>query len=382
MRESWPNVPLRQVLKQVERPEPVDPERTYRLLGARWYADGLFIKETCPGSSIQAARVYKVQEGDFVYNRLFAWKGSFALAGPDHDGCYVSNEFPCFLADPDHLDTRCLRHYFSREISWLEALGLSSGGTPTSRNRLKEEPFLRMTLPLPPLPEQRRIVARIEELAGKIAEANHLQGEVDDNLSHFVSSLHCKLSGDREIVVSDFLDLHEEQEEIVVDISYPQIGVRGFGGGLFKKYAVKGNETTYRYFNRVFSGALILSQVKGWEGAIGVASDDLAGWYVSPEYRTFRYNPDEADPNYLRYIVATSWFWSKLKTLTRGVGARRERTRPDQFLKMRLPMPTVDRQWEVLPLLNKLDALDGIRAAAELDALLPSILDKAFRGEL
>src|SRR5207249_8193310 len=107
---------------------------------------------------------------DFVYNRLFAWKGSFAVATEANAGCYVSNEFPCFAIDQDRADAKFLWRYFSRASPWEEALGLSAGGTPTSRNRLKEEKFLSMEIPIPPLPQQRRIVARIEELAAKIHE--------------------------------------------------------------------------------------------------------------------------------------------------------------------------------------------------------------------
>src|SRR5262249_40182905 len=56
--------------------------------------------------------------------------------------------------------------------AWDGELGRRKGGTQASRNRLKEEKFLAMQIPLPPVSEQRRIVARIEELAAKINEAN------------------------------------------------------------------------------------------------------------------------------------------------------------------------------------------------------------------
>src|SRR5262249_5531928 len=91
------------------------------------------------------------------------------------DGCSVSNEFPCFEIDVGRLDGRFLWSYFRRENTWNEALGLSTGATPTSRNRLKESLFLKMRMPLPPLPEQQRIVAWIEDLAGKLRDAQELR---------------------------------------------------------------------------------------------------------------------------------------------------------------------------------------------------------------
>src|SRR5262249_39985 len=94
MSQPWPMVPLGDVLKQVWRPEPVDPEATYHLLGAHWYAGGLYTKDVKTGAEIQARTLYRVERGHFVYNRLFAWKGSFAIATAENHGCYVSNEFP------------------------------------------------------------------------------------------------------------------------------------------------------------------------------------------------------------------------------------------------------------------------------------------------
>src|SRR5439155_26362317 len=171
MRNRWAFVRLGEILKPVSRPEPVNPEATYALLGARWYATGLYTKEILSGSQIRAEKLYRVEEGDFVYNRLFAWKGSFAIASKENHGCFVSNEFPCFRIDSERADGRFLSRYFSRSSTWDEALGLSAGGTPTSRNRLKEEKLLAITIPLPPLAEQRRVVARVEEPAAQIHEA-------------------------------------------------------------------------------------------------------------------------------------------------------------------------------------------------------------------
>ena len=96
MNKKWSLARLGDVLHPVERPEIVEAAREYRVLGIRWYGNGFFVKDTKLGQEIKAQKVYRVRKGDFGYNRLFAWKGSFAVADLETDSCYVSNEFPCF----------------------------------------------------------------------------------------------------------------------------------------------------------------------------------------------------------------------------------------------------------------------------------------------
>jgi type I restriction enzyme S subunit len=51
---------------------------------------------------------------------------------------------------------------------------------------------------------------------------------------------------------------------------------------------------------------------------------------------------------------------------------------------MEIPMPTINQQKKAIPIFQKVDAMKPLREGAlkELDAMLPSILDKAFKGEL
>ncbi len=184
--------------------------------------------------------------------------------------------------------------------------------------------------------------------------------------------------------LGEILQLDEDVVPVIADREYPQVGVKGFGDGLFPKPAVIGAQTTYRAFNRLFDGALVLSQVKGWEGAVAVCNGTLSGWFVSPEYRTFRCVSEEAIPDYLSVLVRTEWFWSQLKHATQGVGARRERTRPGKFRELVMPMPDVQQQSKGVVIFRQVDALRRLQGetAIEIDALLPSIIDKAFKGEL
>jgi type I restriction enzyme, S subunit len=161
---SWKRRPLGELVRQVRREEAVDPSRGYRLLGVRWYGGGLFVREEKQGSEVGASKLYRIEAGDFVYNRLFAWKGSFAVAGKDVAGAYVSGEFPTFEVDTNSLDVRYLLGLFSDPRVWVIVEDKSVGGTPTSRNRLKEAAFLRLEVPVPPVREQMRLANLIDQL--------------------------------------------------------------------------------------------------------------------------------------------------------------------------------------------------------------------------
>ena len=89
----------------------------------------------------------------------------------------------------------------------------------------------------------------------------------------------------------------------------------------------------------------------------------------------------QARPGYLGRH-RTKWFWG-LWDATRGVGARRERTRSERFLEIEIPMPDVEKQMRGEAIFAQVDTLKKLQAetAAEIGALLPSVLDKAFKGE-
>ena len=143
--------PLSEILNQKKREISLIDYEEYQVLGMRWYAKGLYVKHRKKGCEIKAKKLYVVRSGDFVYNRLFAWKGSFAEAGDDVDGCVVSNEFPCFVEKADsEIVLGYIWAFFSQQLVWHYIEGLSTGTSSTSRLRLKESRFLELRIPIPP----------------------------------------------------------------------------------------------------------------------------------------------------------------------------------------------------------------------------------------
>jgi type I restriction enzyme S subunit len=188
MSKQWPCVKLREVLTPAAREEAVDASKEYRLLGIRLEGQGPFLRETVMGTQTSAAKLFRVAKGDFIYSRLFACRGAFGVISEELDGCYVSGEFPTFVPAAGNVNVQFLKYWFRLPSVIATVDADCSGSTPLTRNRFKENFFLALEIPLPPLAEQRRVVARIEELAAQINEARTLRQQAGDEAALWSSA--------------------------------------------------------------------------------------------------------------------------------------------------------------------------------------------------
>lgn len=282
----------------------------------------------------------------------------------------------CINRAPERVMARYVYYYLTACMDAV-LIPLMQG---TANMSMKVQDIIEVEIPLPPLPEQQALVVHLDTLAEKTGQVKAHLDSVESISSSLLLSLHHKLASERRVQLKDVLELKELPEAVTPAGSYPQVGVRGFGGGLFSKAAVRGSGTSYKTFNRLYEGAIVLSQVKGWEGAIARCDKELEGWFVSPEYRTFQCKPNLLSDEYFGELVRMEWFWSQLKDATRGVGARRERTRPEQFLNLELLMPHYDEQLQILEILKKQAPLKVKHAAIREAnaALLPATLERVF----
>ncbi len=377
MNEAWPKVKLGELIREEREQVGALDGDGLPVLGVT-NVEG--VTQTGVAASDDKSKYLRLRPRRFVYNPYRINVGSIGLSSETQNGI-CSPAYVVFVPT-ERIDANFLR-FFLKSARGNQLINFH-GNRGTVRSALRFNDLCQIEIPLPPLAEQRRMVARIEELAAQIHEARILRQQAAEEAEAFVTSVHSSLAGKRMKKLGEILRLDEDAAPIEATGSYPQVGVKSFGGGLFPKGAVEGTATTYRAFNRLYEGALLLSQVKGWEGAVAVCPPELAGRFVSPEYRTFRCVPTESRPRYLAPLVCTDWFWSKLVGATRGVGARRERTRPEQFLNIELPMPDVEKQKRGEAMFAEVDALKRLQAetSAELDALLPALIDRAFKGEL
>jgi type I restriction enzyme, S subunit len=61
--KGWTSARFRDAMRLEERREAIDPYRTYKLLGVRWYGNGAFLREERLGDSLSAQHIYRVKPG-------------------------------------------------------------------------------------------------------------------------------------------------------------------------------------------------------------------------------------------------------------------------------------------------------------------------------
>jgi type I restriction enzyme, S subunit len=390
---SSPETPLATLLTQVRRAVQVEPLREYRLLGVRWYGEGLFVREVRAGGELAASTLYEVKSGDFVYNRLFAWKGSFAVAGPEHEGCFVSGEFPIFAIDSERLDTRYLFHFFRCPESWNVVLGQSTGGTPTSRNRLREDRFLKLGLPLPSLPEQQRIATKLDavsEHAASVARcmtrAEAVLGALPASLAqrHDLSDAEKQQHGWLRLTLAEVMTEVSDMRTVEPTETYPNVGILSFGRGLFEKPPIDGSTTSAKKLNRIRASQFIYSRLFAFEGAYASVPDRFDGHFVSGEFPTFELDQSRLLARYLAAYLKSEQTWAELAGSSKGLGVRRQRIHAESLLAYEIWIPPLTHQRQVVAQLERLEQAAHRRqgAAALATALAASALNQAFAGLL
>jgi type I restriction enzyme, S subunit len=385
-------VKLGEVLRPVSRAETVDAAKEYRLVGVRLDGQGPFPREIVSGSKTSAKTLYRIAFGDFIYSRLFACRGAFGVIESELDGCFVSGEFPTFLPVEQRLNSHFLRYWFRLPETLDRVNEDCSGSTPLTRNRFKEQFFMQLEIPLPPLGEQRRIVARIDELSAKIAEARSLRQQASEEakalFEHSRSEIFEHSSASDHVRLQDIAVLERGK------FSYrPRNDPRFFGGvhpwiqiaeiegaGKFiRKYTETLNEEGLAISKKFPKGTVLIS-IAATIGATGILDfdccvpDSIVG--VTPRKDT--------DSEFLYHFLGYA-----RGHLERIAPQSAQKNINLQILSPLLaPKLSLVEQRRIVGYLDglqaKLDVLKHLQAqtAAELDALLPSVLDKAFGGGL
>jgi type I restriction enzyme, S subunit len=151
----------------------VETTAEYPNLGLFCFGRGAFEKLAIRGDKTSAVKLYRARGGQFIYCKLFAFEGAFALVPRAMDGYFVSNEYPMFDVDTTLVLPEYLRIFITRPEVWNELASMTVG-LGHRRQRLQIEDLLAYQVSLPSLDEQHRIVRLIQTLDVALGRATRL----------------------------------------------------------------------------------------------------------------------------------------------------------------------------------------------------------------
>lgn len=361
---------------------PVAPDGHYKQITARLWGKGLTLRGEVPGAAIAAPRQFCAKAGQFLISRIDARHGAFGIVPAELDGALVSNDFPCFDIDASTV----LPHYFewySRTPQFVDLCRRASEGS-TNRVRMKEEKFLKMTVPLPSLEEQRRIVQRLDMVAALVADRRRaIEAAERETQALLLKAFQRAIDGAPLRPMSEVAPLVRRPVEIDLDGTYPELGVRSFGKGTFHKPDLSGSEVGNKKLFRINAGDLLFNIVFAWEGAVAVAQPADDGRVGSHRFLSCVPAPNTASVEFLRYYFSTREGLQKVGEASPG-GAGRNRTLGLKKLEdLKVPVPSIERQHWFDRLQTKASEARAIRTstARDVEALVPAMLHEIFNGK-
>ncbi|MFH0919435.1 MAG: restriction endonuclease subunit S [Fibrobacterota bacterium] len=392
---KWPMVRLDKIFLRTSNTIVLQAETEYREITVKLWGKGVILRGMTTGASLAGQRRFVAKAGQFILSRIDARNGALGLVPPCLDGAVVSNDFPLFSINEDFA-LPCYVDWMSKTVSFVEMCQRASEGT-TNRVRLQEDVFLQLEIPLPPLDEQRRIVARIEELAAKINEAKTLrQQAVEEAKAILTSCLHQRFVIEENAwpvgTVGDAAEIIDPNPSHrmprYADEGIPFISTVDFQGteDIRRRTAKHVDESTYKEQVQRCSfcvGDVLYTRI----GSIGTARILKEIWPFALSHVLVVVKPKSTVlPRFLLWYLRSDSIVSQASDATRSVGV------PDLGIKrvrdFHMPLPPMPEQEQIVGyfdgLLEQIESLSQQQSesAAELDALLPALLDRAFKGAL
>lgn len=365
----WQKIPIGELLKKSDSWIELDPTEQYKEVTVRLWGKGVVLRREVSGPEIASKRRLQVKTGQFILSRIDARNGAFGLIPPELDGAVVSNDFPVFEINQSKLLPDFLG-WLSRTHNFVDFCLRASEGT-TNRVRLKEKNFLATDIMIPQLAEQQRIVAKIEQLAAKVEKAQKLREQtiaaVGKLLNNALKTIFCPLESDTPL--GEVLQLkrgYDLPKQVRIPGEYPVFAANG---------------EIDRHCEAKVKGPGVVTGRSGSVGAVNFVNEDFWPLNTALYVRDFKGN----DPRLVYYLLlAVSDKLREISLHTAVPTLDRKRAHTQIFVKV----PLKQEQPHIVAYLDnlqtKIDSLKQFQTQTqtELDALLPSILDKAFKGEL
>jgi type I restriction enzyme, S subunit len=397
---GWKEISLGKILRHLDERVTMDDEREYLTITVKRRHGGLEIRERLFGHQIATKKQFRLVPGAFIVSRVQCWHQAYAIVGDVPANTIASTNYDQFGISPE-VDSRFF-WWLSHSPEFTETVRSSAVGVVIEKMVFNRDEWLTKSVRLPPLPEQRRIVARIEELAAQLHEARTLRHQAAEEAEALpLSKLGAVFTREAEQRGTTRL------EELLLDAGYgssekcdtervegatPVLRIPNVASERISlsdlKYAHLSKRDTEKLL--LSEGEVLVVRTNGSLDLVGRSAVvpkleepfAFASYMIRLRFDQARIAPDYAQ-RMLRHLRVSGALVDFARTTAGQYNVSLGRLRAAE-----IPVPPVTNQRRIVAELDALqaevDALKSLQAetAAELDALLPSILDKAFKGEL
>ena len=397
--KPWLRVRLGEVLRLDLERVSVDAATSYPMVGVFSFGRGLFDREPIENGKTSYKYFYRLKADHVVMSQLFGWEGALTLSSEKFAGKFVSPQFPTFACNSDRLDRYFLGLAIRRQAFW-DALGTRASGMGDRRRTLNPEALFACEIPLPPLQEQQRIVARIEELSSLINKARTLRQQSVKQADAIMSSswsAHSNSETSRKFSIADLIGDSGLRNGRSVKSTGEESQIRCLALSAMRNGLIDIHDSKpvimplkEAALFQVQKGDVYIVRGNGSKdlcGRAGLVTEDTCGLIFPDLFIRISLPTDQILPEFFVAVWNSSTIRSvieeKAKT-TSGIW----KINQGHILSTHIPVPPLLEQHLIVAELQALQTeMDAIRTlqsktAEELDALLPAILDRAFKGEL
>jgi type I restriction enzyme S subunit len=380
MKILWPSVKLSEIAPITRRPIEVDASASYPELGIRSFGKGTFHKPALSGMNVGTKRLFRIEPGDLVFSNVFAWEGAVAVATDNDAERYGSHRFIACTVDENRADARYLCQYLLSPPGILKLQAASPGGAGRNRT-LGIDKLGEIEVPLPPVIEQRRIVAQIGNIQDQLHKTDTLRESIEQDIASLLA-----VQFNKTLAHATWKPMREVapivRRDVIIDLesNYSELGVRSFFKGAFIRRNIKGAEFTWQKLYQVKPNDLIFSNIMAWEKGIALASAKHDLCVGNHRMLTCEAITGVALSAYLHYYFTTDAGFSKVYAASPGTAARNRTLTADSLMGIEVPVPSLGIQQQFVNLKEALERSLEIRQKQRefVEALMPSLCHQSL----
>ena len=377
---GWPVVALGEVVRHRKEFVTIQPDETYSRCRVQTSARGIVLRDRVPGDAIKTKKQQVCRAGEFLVAEIDAKLGGYGIVSDELNNAIVSSHYFLFEVDERHLLRRFL-HWYCQTSDFLEQVNARGS---TNYAAIRPGNVLTYTIPLPPLDEQHRIVAKLDKVAALAAERNRVIEAAEHDAKAMLSNAFRQLiDGAPYRPMAEVAPLVRRPVEIEPDQLYTEIGVKSFYNGIFHRRTISGAEYSWQKLFWIKEGDLVFSNLMAWEKAIAVASPEDAGCVGNHRMLACEVNRAMATPNFLLAYFRTEEGLMQVTGHSPGSIARNKTLSSKKLPTIKVPVPPLDRQQWFSRLQAQVHQVEVLRenAGEDIESLFPAVLHGVFVKE-